>query len=272
MTVIFSSGYTLPGSHQPTSHARILHRGKMRATGSFSASSTEAGYSADAPGNALTYEKWKPTGMTGNPKWVQDMNTARNVECCGVAAHTLGSNGCGVRVQYSTDNVSWVNATNETVIEDDTPIMFIFANTSARYWRLNISGTDPDIPEIGVCRFGSMMQMGAPIWGGHSRLDFGRKTIMRSNYSETGEILGRTKQRQSLSGSFDWSHISSSWIDDNWMEFLENSETEPFFIAWRPDTYGDVGYVEAVDTPQAQIMGIVDLYSISMNVRGYLGG
>ena len=270
MTVIFETGYTPGGSDKPLTHARILHRGKMRATGTFSASSTDADYYVDAPGNALTYDRWKPTTLAGNAKWQQDMNTARNVSCCGVAAHTLGSNGCTARIQYSADAVTWTNATSDSAIPDDTPIMFIFTNTSARYWRINITGTDPDIPEIGVCRFGAMMQMEQPILAGHSRMILSRNTQMRSSYSETGEIMGRTRQRGWLTGQAEWSHISDDWIEANWLDFLTNSEAEPFFIAWRPGEYQDVSYVELTQPPSAQFMGLLDLYTVTMQMRGYL--
>lgn len=59
MSVVFETGYTLPGSDQPLTHARILHKGGRIPMKSLVASDT-ALLAASVMDNALTHERWKP--------------------------------------------------------------------------------------------------------------------------------------------------------------------------------------------------------------------
>jgi len=109
--------------------------------------------------------------------------------------------------------------------------------------------------------------MERPIYGGHAPIKFARQTILRSNYSETGEYLGRTKQRTYLSTSFAWNNLTAAWIRSNWEDLQKGIEAEPFWIAWRPTTFGDVGFCQVDEVPIPQNIGVRDLMSVSMNVR-----
>ncbi|MCP5073125.1 MAG: hypothetical protein GY947_07500 [Rhodobacteraceae bacterium] len=86
MSVHFQSPYTLPGADQPLTHARIAHR-KNWCDGTVVVNNTSTGFFADAPNNALTYEKWRARDLItiDDPTtWVQ-VNGATAV--LPVAAH-----------------------------------------------------------------------------------------------------------------------------------------------------------------------------------------
>ena len=53
----------------------------------------------------------------------------------------------------------------------------------------------------------------------------------------------------------------------NWPSFQKASEAEPFWIAWRPATFGDVGFAQLDEVPIPSNMGIRDLMQVSMSVR-----
>lgn len=262
MTVILESGYSLPSGDQPLTHARIAHSLNWLSGGTASASSTATGFFESAPNNTLTYEKWKPSSVTAT--WEYDHGSSAECDYCCVAAHTMGTNGNSVQVQYWNGS-SWIAASAVTAVTSDEPIMFIFEPETRQRWRISITGGTA--PEVGVIKFGSAMQMERPIYGGVSPIPMARQTILRSNYSETGEYLGRAKQRTYLSTSYSWQHLTSDWIRANWPDFQRASETEPFWLAWRPATFGDVGYCQIDETPVPSNMGIRDLLSVSMNVR-----
>ena len=263
MTVIFQTGYSLPGADQPLTHARIAHQGNWLSGGSASASSTATGYFEDAPLNTLTYERWKPTSSTAT--WEYDHGSSAAVNYCAIAAHNMGTSGNTLTVQYWSGS-TWVAVTPAAAVADDSPIFAIFASQTRQRWRISISGGSA--PEVGVIKFGTALQMQQPIYGGHSPSPMARQTILRSNYSETGEYLGRSKQRSYLSTSYSWTHLTADWIRSNWPGFQLAIEAEPFWIAWRPITFGDVAFAQTDQVPVPVNMGVKNFMSVDLTIRG----
>lgn len=289
MGVILQSGYVLPYGDAPLTHARISHSGNwfsggtvvaddgsdllmedgshlLLEDGSFflleNTNDTASGYFADGPKTSLTYEKWKPTQVPAT--WEYNHGSSVTCDNCCIAAHTMGTNGNTLTIQYWT-GAAWASLSPATVIANDMAIMAIFAPRTAQRWRISITGGTA--PEIGVVKFGLAMQMTRPIFGGHAPLDMGRQTQLRSNYSETGEFLGRTKQRVQMATGFAWQHLTDAWVRANWRPFQKAMETEPFFIAWRPATYSEVALCQTDEVPVPQNMGIKDYMSVEMSVR-----
>jgi hypothetical protein len=261
MTVILQSGYTPPLSDMPLTHARIGHAGNWYSGGTAAVSSTATDYFANAPLTSLTYEKWRPTSVPAT--WEYNHGSAVPVDYCAIAGHTLA--GRTFVIQYWNGS-TWVSVTPSTTPADNSPIFCIFTAVSAQRWRINI--TAGAVPDIAVVKFGRALQMPRPIFGGHAPIDFGRQTTFRQNESESGEFLSRTKVRVSLSTSFAWSNVEDTWVYQNWKTLQLALESEPFFIAWRPAKYGTVGYCMALGTPAASNMGVRNLMSLEMQVRG----
>ena len=263
MTVIFQTGYTLPSGDQPLTHARIAHDRNWLSGGTASASSTDADYFTAAPLNTLTYEKWKPTSLPAT--WEYDNGAAGECDYCCIAAHTMGTNGNTLQIQYWNGS-SWTGVIPSTAITTDAPIMAIFAPQTRARWRISISGGTA--PKVGVVKFGKALQMQQAIYQGHTPIDFGRQTILRSNNSETGENLGRAKQRVQLSTSFDWQDLTEGWVRENWVDMQLAVEDEAFWIAWRPQGYGEVGFCQTDQVPVPFNSGPADKMSVSLQVRG----
>lgn len=262
MTLIFEDSYTVPLGHEPLTHARIAHSRNWLSGGTASVSGTAANYFANAPLNTLTYEKWKPDALPGT--WEYDHGSAAECDYCCIAAHTLGTNGNTLQIQYWNGS-SWSGVIPSTAITTDAPIMAIFTPQNRQRWRIQISnGT---APEIGVVKFGKALQMQRMIYQGHTPVDYGRNTILRSNYSETGEYLGRTKQRTYLTTAFQWDHLTASWVRDNWGDMQRAVEAEPFWIAWRPSNYDEVGFFQTDQVPVASNTGPGDMMGASLQVR-----
>lgn len=261
MSIFIPGGYALPGGAYPLTHARIIHARNWLAGGVVTASTTGTDYFADGPKNSLTYERWKPSAVPAT--WQYDHGGAASVDSCGIAGHTLS--GCVVAVEYWTGS-AWVEVVRGT-ITDNGPILFIFAPVAAQVWRLNIlSGT---APEIGVIRFALALQMPRPFYGGHTPVDYGRQVVLRSNLTETGEFVGRTRQSVMLATTCAWSNIPEAWIIANWPAMQRAIETEAFFIAWRPADSQMVAFAQTDQVPQPQTMGLRDFYQVELTLRGY---
>ena len=263
MTVLFQAGYSPPSGDQPLTHARIAHSLNWLSGGTASASTTSTGYSASAPLNTLTYELWRPTVTSGT--WEYNNGSSAICDYACIAAHTLGTARSNIRAQYLSGS-TWTDLNASTLITDDSPIFIIFNRTTAARWRINIASST-SIPTIGVIKFGRALQMQQPIYGGHSPINMARQTILRTNYSETGEFLGRTKQRVQLANTFSWTHLKADWMRTNWPTLQRAIESEPFWIAWRPESFGEVGFAQVDSVPTPQNMGIKDFMSVEMTVR-----
>ena len=263
MTLILQTGYTLPGGDQPLTHARIAHSRNWRSGGTAVASSTATGFFANAPLNTLTYEKWKPTSATGS--WEYNHGSAAAVDYCCIGGHTLGSSGSTIAIQYWNGS-AWVAVSPSTAVPDDSAIFSIFAPITAQRWRVNITaGTSA--PEIAVIKFGTALQMERPIYGGHTPIMLARQTVMKMNESETGEYLGMSKWRTYLQSSFAWQNLTAAWVRSNWQTMQRAVETEPFFIAWRPASFGEVAYGRAMGVPIPSNSGTRDLMSVELQMR-----
>lgn len=271
---------------EPYTHARIGHANNWHA-GTMAASTTDADYFETGPDTSLTYEKWKPTALPATLE--VDFSAAKTVNYCGIAAHTLGTNACTIAVEY-WDGAAWVALTisylqdsngdvvyttggdpitfDSGLILDDQPIMVFFPDVSVSKMRVRVVSGD-DYPKIGVLKFGVALEMPQPIYGGHVPLDLTRRTVMRTTESETGEFLGKTKLRVNQGTSFSWSHLKADWIRDNWKSLQLAIETDPFFIAWRPESFSSAGFCDAKGTPEPVNMGVKTYMQVDLEVRGY---
>jgi len=265
MSVIFGAPYALPALDYPLTHARIAHSGNWLSGGTVAASSTDPAYFADAPDESPTYEKWKPASIPAT--WEYSHGSAAEVDYCCIAAHTLGSDGATFTVQYHNGS-TWVSVTPSSTVTDDQSVFAIFEPVTAQRWRVNITAST-SIPNIGVIRFGKAMQMPRPLYQGHNPLDLSRDTTTRTNGSVGGEWLGRSVERTAFSTTYQWSNIQAQWVRDNWSDFQRQTEVEAFFIAWRPTSFGEVGYcyIEGHEPPANT--GPKALMSVSLNVQGY---
>lgn len=264
MSVVIQSSFS---PTRPLTHARIGHATITR-TGTLLASGEQPTFEADAAANPLTYEAWKPDALPAT--WRIDAGAAVSVDYVGIAAHTLGTDGASVKVQHSDNDTDWSDVTDlaEHSPTDDSPILFLFASESHRYWRIRVTGTT--IPSIGVVYIGAALAMPRPIYGGHSPLDLSRQTVIRPQKSERGQFLGRSIVRSGFATSFSWQHLTPTFYRDEFDPFVEDARRFPFFLAWRPAAFpAGVGYVWADQDIQPSNMGIgKGLMQVSLAVEG----
>lgn len=256
MTVQIQSGY-LPA--QPLCNARIAHS-RNWVTGTPSVTGTAVGYFSDAPNDTLTYERWKPDAL---PAVWQLNDVSGDVNYCAIAAHTCGSDGVIVSVEY-WDGTSWMPI-DSVAPTDDSPIMFLFQTVSSDMLRVLFTGSVA--PEVGVLKFGIVLELPDQIFSGHVPVSLGRRTVLRSNYSDTGEFLGRTRQRSFQETAFSWDKLPRAWIDAWWPDLQRAIESEPFWIAWRPSSFQDVAFAQVDEVPIPSFTGMRDFMAAEFSVR-----
>lgn len=265
MGTYFPPGYTLPIGDEPMTHARMLHARNWLAGGTAVASDTAAEFFTAAPLNSLTYERWQPGSMGAT--WTYDHGSAVLADAACIAAHKIGSSKATLEVLTSLDGVTFTSRTGPITPTDDEAIWCVLEPVVARYWRIALTGLVR--PTIGVIRFGRALQFPQPLFAGHTRERFARQTTLRTNLTETNEVVGRSLQRVNRATAYQWQHLPRAWTEANWPALQRAVEAQAFFLSWRPDDYGDVGYFMTDTVPQPTTMGIRDLYQAGIDVRGY---
>ena len=248
----------------PLNHSRIGHSTWTR-IGTASASSEEANFPSDAPLNELTYEFWRPTALPAT--WTLDAVLPSYADYIGIAAHTLGSSSCTVTIQSSPDNSTWTNIDSLTPT-DDSPIMFLFDEVLARYYRLSITG-GADMPSVGVVYVGQTLDMMRPCFGGLTPINLSRNSVIRPNKSEGGQWLGRSVIRQGTSMSVSYKNLDGDWLRTYFQPFMIDAISYPFFYAWRPDNYPDAcGYVWTTKDIVPSNQGVNSLMQVGWDMQG----
>lgn len=265
MSVIITSGLVLNAA-VPLTHARIGYDSIGLLSGaSVTASSETTDFPEEAPLNPLTWDRWKPASVPAT--WEIDAGTGVSCDFCGIAAHSMGTNGNTVTVQYH-DGSTWQDI-DDAMPGDDNPMMFLFEAVTAQRWRISITGGSA--PYVGVVYFGAALAMQRAIYGGHSPGALSRKTALLPNRSEGGEWVGRSVIRRGVSATFDWKNLTASWYRENFDPFVAAAIERPFFIAWRPETFpAEVMYASADSDISPSNQGQRDLMSVSFQATGYV--
>ena len=194
MPVVISPSLILGGTPGPLppfplTHAMIGYKTICTAD-NVTASSQAAGCPASDAVNIFTNEYWRPNVMPAS--WTIDAGTGVDTDYIGIAAHTLGTSGASLDIEYSTDGLTWTGMYSFAPA-DNAPIMVIYATTTARYWRMTVAG--PVSPRIGVIYIGEMLQMQRPIYGGHAPITLNRDTTIFNQMSESGQFMARSITR-----------------------------------------------------------------------------
>ena len=249
----------------PLNHARILYDNLL-----FDATvSSDLGGNPSYAGIPNTWQRWEFSG-SGYIKFVLPANQDIDTICIG--AHNLSSGGYTITPYYRAGlATSLVLFDSATATVTDNSIMFhVGTSVSARVIEIYTSiGTDDAY--IGYISAGESLQMQRPFFGGHNPITDATVTKFYDSWTESGNIIGRSKRSQGQETSADWKYIDDTWYRTYFTPFKESALTLPFFFAWNLLEYpDDVGlcYVDKDITSPYQ--GIRSLRSISFTLKGAL--
>ena len=207
-----------------------------------------------------------PNAAPGVSTWEYYFYGDQEVDYVVLGGHNMGY-FCGtLNIQKSDGMGGWVNIISaQGTIEDNSAIYCIFEPVTVDAIRVRMVNMNPYVSTIWT---GKSLQMPRPIFGGHVPSSFSRITEFRTNESESGEFLGRTRIRQYRGENFQWNHIENTWMADNWPDLQIASEEDPMFIAWRPDAYGDVSFMNVAASAIPENMGIRKLMTVGLEGKG----
>jgi hypothetical protein len=234
------------------------------------ASSSVAGFGAALAVNGDTFDAWKPSSV---PAWLQlDFGTAQEISYAGIAAHTAGTDGATVGIQYWT-GAAWVNFPGCSLAPDDNaPVMWLTKTVNTSRIRLTIADA---VCEVGVFKVGRVMQFvdqRRATYLGAVGID-ARVVEWQDNMSVTGEKLGRTIRSDGLSFAFAVPYLPETWAADEWPAFQAHClGDDGFFLATRPAQYLNEVYFAWNETPptlERTYPNKLMSRTLSMQLRGY---
>ena len=261
MSVFIQPGFN---PQTPLTHARIGWQNIVRSN-NVSGTNGLTGNPLIALANSLTYDRYRPNA---SPATITvDAGTAVTCDYIGIAAHTL--NGSSVTLASSDDDSTYTTRLTFTPTNNDA-IMGLFEPVTARYWRLTI--TFSQSPFIGSLYIGKVLEMQRAMYQGINPPKLSRLTEIRPNVSESGEWIGRSIIRKGYQTALQWNNLKAEWYRLNFDPFARSARSNPFFIAWRPDTFpDDVIYAWTSGDITPTNSGPKDFMSVSVNIEGYDG-
>lgn len=201
-------------------------------------SSQATGFAALNATEDETWNSWRPTYVPAN--LVCDVGFDKSCDCAGIAAHTLGSSGSTVLVQYSADNSTWTTAVSYAPLTDED-IMLFWSQQTARYWRVRITGA---VANIGVAFVGGRLAFPATVLSGHKPLHHSKRVELLSNSSMTGQFLGNRRVKASAQTNVNLGLLDRSWVEGNLATFEAHyNDGRTFFYCSDPiNSPKDFGY------------------------------
>lgn len=218
--------------------------------------------------DGLTYDYWVPSAAA-NIEF--QLPSPAEVQCFGVAAHTLASSAVTIWLEYWNGS-AWVEISRPYVSYIDVTIFDYFDEpVTSDLFRVNVSGP----VAIGVLWVGPALQMERDIYQGHTPVTLAERNEQRSNQTETGEWRGvvQTIQGAELNASFQ--NLSASWVRSELAPFVTNvNEGDTFFWAWYVDKFpNEVAYCwNSGRDLQITNSGPRDLMSMTIQASAYLDG
>ena len=198
----------------------------------FTASNEATGFDKENAVDWVPATFWKP-GATGTQYLRGQFASNTPVKYFAVASHNLGTEGCTVTFQYSSNGSTWNNFASAISPSDDTPIMrYDATGQNTLYYQIEITNCTVDTI-IGVAAFGVGLTLPSPIPpGSWAPAPYSTRYDVKTNVTDGGILIGRSLSRRGLDSRIDQDLVPVSWIDSNWYDLIEHLAAKPAFFCW----------------------------------------
>lgn len=244
-------------------HARILYDNYLLT----STASSPGGSGASLTLSPNTFDRWEsPTS-----DYIEFLLTDnRDIDTVCIGAHNLGTMGYTLTVQYRVAALSPLIDFGVITPTDDRSIM-IHLNTAinAKVIQVKITGGSGNA-YIGSIYAGIALQMQRPFYGGSTPSQMSAKTEYFTNWSESGELIGRSIRRSGYGTKYSWRNISDTWYKEYFQPFVDSVKLYPAYIAWNLLEHpNDVFYFYTTADIAPSYSGSRDLMEVSFEAKGH---
>lgn len=282
MSVVISSSLVLSGAVSGAvsdfnGNNPIIGYQNLVTTSNITTTTADEDHPAVNLANPASHLYWR--GILGSPAAANEfitviLNAEDDVDYVGIARHNFGSGViiASVERQATGPGDSWVEIVGETILGDDSPVIFRFVPQSLYAVRVKLQpsqASSPVAPEAGVVYVGKLLILQRRIYVGHTPINYGRSTNVVTGKSESGNFLGRIILGESRSSEVKMQNLTPGWYRTYLDPFVVSAQQNPFFFAWRPLDYPlECGYAWLTDDPQPSNQLGNGMMQISFNMTG----
>ena len=238
-----------------------------------SASTADPNFPVTNLANPATHLAWRVGGAFSPPQYdyiTISTGTADLVDYVAIARHNLGSLAVPITIGYF-DNSSppvWTDLVTATILNDDGPALFRFTAQSLATISIRLGPTSL-LAQIAVVYAGKLLVLPRKLYQGFTPIPYGRIAKVTSGRSEAGQFLGRIVTQEFVKDAVPLSLIDPAYFRAHIADFLVDGKENPFFIAWRPQTYPDeVGYCHMTNDPAPINEAPHGLVAMSLEMTG----
>jgi hypothetical protein len=252
--------YAEANSQPMVSHVNILATSTI----------TDALLPADTPRidatTEATDEYWRPGSVPATLRTT--IGAARSADLAFFAAHSLGSAGATIAVQYY-DGAAWQTIRSVTP-PDDQPFMVLFPRRSATAWGVSMSGA---IAQIGVAWIGPRLIIPGGVTPDYRPVWATRRIEKFPGVTRRGHFKGQRIERAGASVSANFMPIPHDYALNDMRDFRQHfNEGKAFVWSPAPGIFDeDVAYCWADEgqTIAPSIMAGGELVTLSMQMEAY---
>lgn len=230
------------------------------------ASSEIAGYEKGYAYDGKTHTQWGfSSGATRTIK--VDAGSAVYADYLAIGYHNLALVGGSIKLEKSSDNSSWTEVI-ASFAATTGPIIKLFTSTSARYWRVSISGLT-DSGFIGVLYLGARTELPSPMPTGFSPAVLGRKDRLLISETEGAHLTGIRVLSQVNEVTIPLRHVTPAWALSTWVTIRTALLQKPVFFLHDTTNYSTqyfIGWLDG-DIPQPKYDTTASL-SVDIKLRG----
>ena len=194
-------------------------------------SSEATGFEGANAATWTTYDYWKPAA-TGTSYITATLGASNNVDYFAVFAHNLATTTSTIKLQYTLNDVDWIDLT--TAVSTPDVIFKKFTSVTSAKYRVVLS-CPTAVASIGVIAFGAVMDIPCGVPESMVTPDRAFGNEFMSNIGDEGRLLGNTLLRNAADITIEAKLQDPTWITSYWMPFTTHAETKAFFYSWDDD-------------------------------------
>lgn len=248
----------------PLNHARILYDNLLTS----GAVSSTGGTNDSFVLIPNTFQAWSFTLATSQTITIE-LPVNQNIDTVCIGAHNL--KGATVTATYGADVADPITlfAASKTPDTNNAIMFHIDAALSVRRILITVSGSTGLDYKIGFVSAGIALQMARPFFSGHNPMSQNKKHRYFDAWTETGQMVGRSKRSVQLEGDFAWENLPDAWYRAYMPAFIESATLLPYFIAWNLlEHENDVAMAFTDEDISSSYTGTRDLRGVSFSARG----
>lgn len=222
---------TIITSEAAAGAGKIGYKNLFTTTGVTVTASTEAsGFAKENSYDWFGYDWWKPTAI--GDSWIKaSFGGAQAADYCAIWGHDLADHGSTIKVQYSTNDSTWVDA--GALMPSDNSTIFIGFDVQVKaYWRLLVNNP-ATIASIGGVQIGEALTFPRNMEVGFSPPSLAPIIESKTAQSELGAFIGGRILNKGVKGDFNLTNLDPAWVRTYWVPFINHAQTpKPFVFAW----------------------------------------